>query len=58
MARRTAAERVAVLRNPDLDVPATAAAAYDRLWAVNARFGTEPTPRTKYWITRLRLARP
>ena len=57
-ARRTAAERVAVLRHPDLDVPATAAAAYHRLWAVNARFGTEPMPRTKYWITRLRLARP
>jgi hypothetical protein len=26
-----------------------------RLWAANARFGTGPTPDTKYWITQLPL---
>jgi hypothetical protein len=25
----------------------------DHLWAVNARFGTEATPETQYWITRV-----
>lgn len=37
----------------DLDVPTTAALEAGRLWAVNARFGTPPTPDTEYWITRL-----
>lgn len=36
-----------------LDVPTTATVALDRLWVVNARFGTPPTPTTDYWITRL-----
>lgn len=35
------------------DVPTTAALIGDDLWAVNARFGTEATPETEYWITRL-----
>ena len=51
--RLTIARRVATLRSPDLDVPTTAAALGRYLWAVNARFGTEPTPETAYWITRL-----
>jgi sugar lactone lactonase YvrE len=39
---------------PDrVDVPTTAAFALDKLWAVNARFTTPPTPTTEYWITRL-----
>jgi hypothetical protein len=36
-----------------LDVPTTATFALDRLWVVNARFSTTPTPSTPYWITRL-----
>ena len=39
------------------DVPTTVAFQAGRLWAVNARFGTPPTPATDYWITRL-PARP
>jgi sugar lactone lactonase YvrE len=54
--RLTSAERVAGRRHRSLDVPTTAAVAHRALWAVNARFGTDPTPRTAYWITRLRLA--
>ena len=54
--RVTTAKRVARLTDPDLDVPATAAVARGALWAVNARFGTTPTAKTEYWITRLPLA--
>lgn len=54
--RLTSAERVARIRHRSLDVPTTAAVARRALWAVNARFGTEPEPGTRYWITRLRLA--
>ena len=41
------------ITNPDFRVPTTVAAAKGFLWAVNARFNTNPTPNTKYWITRL-----
>jgi hypothetical protein len=41
--------------NPLLDVPTTATVAAGRLWAVNARFTTPPTPDTEYWITQLPL---
>jgi hypothetical protein len=41
------------LTSPDLDVPTTAAFSFGHLWVVNARFGTEVTPTTDYWITRL-----
>jgi sugar lactone lactonase YvrE len=37
-----------------LDVPTTIADLGDRLYAVNARFGTPATPTTDYWITQLR----
>jgi hypothetical protein len=37
--------------NPLLDVPTTATVAAGRLWVVNARFTTPPTPDTEYWIT-------
>lgn len=40
---------------PLLDVPSTATVAAGRLWVVNARFTTTPTPETEYWITRLPL---
>ena len=36
-----------------LDIPTTATLAAGRLWVVNARFTTPPTPTTDYWITRL-----
>jgi sugar lactone lactonase YvrE len=35
------------------DVPTTVTLAAQRLWAVNARFGTTPTPDTEYWITQV-----
>jgi hypothetical protein len=41
--------------NPVLDVPTTATVAAGRLWVVNARFNTPPTPATEYWITQLPL---
>jgi hypothetical protein len=41
------------LTSPDFDVPTTATFAAGRLWAVNARFGTPPTPTTAYWITQV-----
>ena len=41
------------ITDPGLDVPTTATVAAGRLWVVNARFGTGPTPDTKYWITQL-----
>ena len=34
-------------------VPTTATWAAGDLWAVNARFGTTPTPQTPYWIQRV-----
>lgn len=55
--RLTTAERVARITHRSLDVPTTVAGARGALWAVNARFGTDPGPRTRYWITRLPLAR-
>ena len=41
------------ITSADLDIPTTAAFAAGRLWAVNARFTTPPTPDTAYWITKL-----
>ena len=49
----TSATQVAELTNEGFDVPTTVAVMGDDLWAVNARFGTDPTPETEYWITRL-----
>ncbi len=40
--------------NPGFDVPTTIADHGKRLYAVNARFGTPPTPTTEYWITQVR----
>jgi hypothetical protein len=37
----------------DLDVPTTVTFAAGRLWAVNARFGTDGPSTADYWITRL-----
>jgi hypothetical protein len=35
------------------DIPTTVTFAAGRLWAVNARFNTLPTPDTPYWVTRI-----
>lgn len=44
------AEHVATLTDPDFDVPTTLAMHGSRLYAVNARFSTPPTPSTEYDI--------
>jgi sugar lactone lactonase YvrE len=41
------------IRSGSFDVPTTVARIGDRLYAVNARFGTTPSARTRYWITRV-----
>jgi hypothetical protein len=51
------ARSIGTITSAGLDVPTTAAFQAGRLWAVNARFSTPPTPATQYWITRL-PARP
>jgi hypothetical protein len=48
-----AARSIGTITSAGLDVPSTAAFQAGRLWAVNARFSTPPTPATQYWITRL-----
>jgi hypothetical protein len=53
-AHLVAARLVRTLTSPDLDTPTTVAFSAGRLWVVNARFNTPPTPTTAYWITRLR----
>jgi sugar lactone lactonase YvrE len=55
--RLHSARLLGTITSAGLDVPTTAAFQDGRLWAVNARFTTTPTPATQYWITRLR-ARP
>ena len=42
------------ITHPDLDVPTTIDEFGRRLYIVNARFGTTPTPETSYWVTQLR----
>lgn len=37
----------------DFDVPTTLARWHGRLYAVNARFGTPPTPATEYWVAKV-----
>lgn len=44
---------VARIEDPDFDVPTTIAAVAGRLYAVNARFGTPPTPATPYSVVRV-----
>ncbi len=43
----------AELTDPDFDVPTTIAALGRRLYAVNARFSTPPTPTTPYDIVQV-----
>ena len=42
------------LTNPNFSAPTTIAEFGQRLYAVNARFGTPVTPTTPYWVTQLR----
>jgi hypothetical protein len=49
----TSGTLVRELTSPGFDVPTTATFAAGRLWAVNARFSTPPTPTTEYWITQV-----
>jgi len=44
---------VATLTDPDFDVPTTIAFQAGHLYTVNARFGTPPTPDTRYDIVRV-----
>lgn len=45
---------VRTITSPSFDVPTTIDDLDRRLYAVNARFGTTPTPTTDYWITQVR----
>jgi sugar lactone lactonase YvrE len=45
---------VRTITSPDFDVPTTIDALGRRLYAVNARFATAPTPNTDYWVTQVR----
>jgi hypothetical protein len=41
---------VGIITNPSFDVPTTLASFGSRLYAVNARFTTPPTPQTPYQV--------
>jgi sugar lactone lactonase YvrE len=45
------------LTDPDFDVPTTIAEFGKRLYAVNARFTTPPTPDTPYWVAKVDKAK-
>jgi sugar lactone lactonase YvrE len=45
------------LTDPDFDVPTTIDEFGKRLYAVNARFTTPPTPTTTYWLAQFRKVR-
>ena len=47
-------EVVRTITDEGFAVPTTIARFGSSLYAVNARFGTTPTPQTEYWITRVR----
>lgn len=49
----TSAELVGELTSDDFDIPTTAALVDGSLWAANARFGTDATSDTEYWLTRV-----
>jgi sugar lactone lactonase YvrE len=52
--RLTSGTVVARLTDPDFDVPTTIDEFGKRLYAVNARFTTPPTPTTPYWLAQFR----
>jgi len=41
------------IRSSSFDVPTTVARIGNRLYAVNARFGTTPSAQTRYWVARV-----
>lgn len=55
LGRRLRSARPAGTLAGELDYPSTAALIGGSLYVVNARFATEPTPSTPYWLTRLRV---
>jgi hypothetical protein len=52
--RLTSGRVVSTITDPRLDFPTTATLALGRLWVVNARFATPPTPETLYTVVQLR----
>jgi sugar lactone lactonase YvrE len=48
---------VGTITHPTFAVPTTIDEFGRRLYAVNARFGTAPTPETDYWLTQVRKVR-
>lgn len=52
--RLTSGTVVAHITDPDFDVPTTIDDLGNRLYAVNARFTTPPTPDTEYWLAQFR----
>lgn len=44
---------IGTVSSDDWDVSTTVAALGDDLWSVNARFGTDATPDTEYWMSRV-----
>jgi hypothetical protein len=54
----TSATLLAEATAEGLDIPTTLALAGEDLWIVNARFGTEATPETEYWLSVWPGARP
>jgi hypothetical protein len=49
----TSGEVVDTITDPDFRVPTTIAGFGNSLYAVNARFGTDPTPDTEYEVVRV-----
>lgn len=47
------AHKVREITSASFDIPTGGAIALGKLWIVNARFTTAPTPTTPYWITRI-----
>ena len=47
------ARSTAELTDPDFDIPTTIAALGRKLYAVNARFSTPPTPETTYDVVKV-----
>lgn len=47
------AEQTGTLEAEGLDIPTTATLVDGSLWAANARFGTEASSETEYWLTRV-----
>jgi hypothetical protein len=51
--RLTSGQVVAHIRDTDFDVPTTVAEFGSKLYAVNARFSTEPAADTPYWVAQV-----